>query len=129
EYTEMDWEVFPQGLHHLLMKLTEDYGLPMYITENGAAFADEVTDGKVHDPRRRAYYRSHLAACQRAIAGGAPLKGYFAWSLMDNFEWGWGYTRRFGLVYVDYATQQRILKDSAKWYAQAAKANGFELDG
>ncbi len=128
EYTAMDWEVYPEGLHQLLMKLTEDYGLPMYITENGAAFADEVTDGQVHDPRRTVYYQSHLTACQRAIVGGAPLKGYFAWSLMDNFEWGWGYTRRFGLVYVDYATQQRILKDSAKWYAQAAKANGFELD-
>jgi beta-glucosidase len=127
EYTEMDWEVYPEGLYQLLMHMTSEYGLPMYITENGASFADELTDGEVHDARRTNYYQVHLAACARAIADGALLKGYFAWSLMDNFEWGHGYTKRFGLVYVDYATQERILKDSARWYAQAVKANGFEL--
>lgn len=128
EYTEMDWEVYPDGLYKLLLRLNEDYGLPMYITENGASFPDEVIDGAVHDARRTNYFQVHLAACQRAIAAGVPLKGYFAWSLLDNFEWGWGYSRRFGLVYVDYATQQRIMKDSGKWYAQAAKANGFTLE-
>ena len=130
EYTAMDWEVYPDGLYNLLMKLTADYGIPLYITENGAAFVDEVApDGKVHDVRRTAYYQGHLAAAHRALTDGAPLKGYFAWSLMDNFEWGFGYTKRFGLYYVDYATQQRIMKDTAIWYAQTADANGFTLEG
>ena len=129
EYTHMDWEVWPQGLYDLLMRLTADYGLPLFITENGAAFEDEVTpDGKIHDARRTAYYQSHLAAAHRAIADGAPLKGYFAWSFMDNFEWGYGYSRRFGLFYVDYNTQQRIMKDTAVWYAQTVDANGFTLE-
>ncbi|MFN8377107.1 MAG: GH1 family beta-glucosidase [Anaerolineae bacterium] len=129
EYTHMDWEVWPEGLYNLLMKLTADYGIPLYITENGAAFEDEVTsDGRVHDVRRTAYYQSHLAAAHRAITHGAPLKGYFAWSLLDNFEWGYGYARRFGLCYVDYNTQQRIMKDTAIWYAQTVDANGFALE-
>lgn len=129
EYTHMDWEVWPEGLTNLLLRLTADYGLPLYITENGAAFVDEVSDdGKVHDPRRVSYYQGHLAAAHRAITAGVPLKGYFAWSFIDNFEWGYGYTRRFGLYYVDYNTQQRIMKDTAVWYAQTVDANGFTLD-
>jgi beta-glucosidase len=129
EYTEMGWEVYPQGLYNLLMKLTADYGIPLYITENGAAFVDEVTpDGKVHDVRRTAYYQAHLAATHRALSDGVPLKGYFAWSLMDNFEWGFGYSKRFGLYYVDYNTQQRIMKDTAVWFAQTVDSNGFTLE-
>ncbi len=129
QYTEMDWEVYPDGLYHLLKKLARDYGLPMYITENGAAYPDQLSaDGAVHDALRVAYYQSHLAACHRAMAEGVPLKGYFAWSLLDNFEWGQGYERRFGLVHVDYATQKRTLKDSGIWYAQCVDSNGFRLE-
>jgi beta-glucosidase len=128
EYTAMDWEVYPQGLTDLLVRLTQDYGAPdLYITENGCAYEDVLTpDGQVHDAQRTAYLRSHFAAAQRAIAQGVPLKGYFLWSLMDNFEWALGYSRRFGTVYVDYRTQKRILKDSAKYYASVAAANAVE---
>lgn len=125
EYTAMGWEVYPQGLTDLLVRLAEDYDVgAMYITENGCAYPDVVTaDGQVHDPKRIAYLQSHLAAASRAIEQGVPLKGYFLWSLMDNFEWALGYSRRFGIVYVDYETQKRILKDSAKYYASVISAN------
>lgn len=127
EYTAMDWEVFPQGLTDLLLRLTRDYGAPpLYITENGCAYEDVVSgDGQVHDPQRVEYLRQHLAACHAAIAQGAPLKGYFCWSLLDNFEWALGYSRRFGIVYVDYATQRRIPKDSARFYASVASRNAL----
>jgi len=129
EYTAMDWEVFPQGLTDLLLRLTRDYGAtPLYVTENGCAYEDIVSDdGQVHDPQRVEYLRQHLAACHAAIAQGAPLRGYFEWSLMDNFEWALGYSRRFGIVYVDYATQQRIPKDSARFYASAMSRNAIEV--
>lgn len=125
EYTEMGWEVYPQGLEKLLLRLRADYRLPpIYITENGAAFADEVgADGRVHDVRRRLYLQTHLMAVARAIEQGVDVRGYFVWSLLDNFEWAWGYSKRFGIVYVDYPTQARILKDSASWYAQTAAQN------
>ncbi len=127
EYTEMGWEVYPEGLYKLLMSIHHNYGpRAMYITENGAAFVDAVTpDGCVHDPRRLAYLQAHFAQAHRAIQDGAPLKGYFVWSLMDNFEWGHGYTKRFGVTYVDYATQKRIIKDSGAWYTQVTRQNGF----
>jgi beta-glucosidase len=114
----MGWEVYPEGLHEVLVRLQQDYAFPaFYITENGAAFPDEVgPDGQVDDPKRIAFLRAHLASAARAIADGVPLKGYFVWSLMDNFEWAHGYSKRFGLVYVDYATQVRLLKASARWY-------------
>ncbi len=89
----------------------------MYVTENGAAFKDTVSeDGQVHDARRVSYLREHFLAAHSAIAEGVPLKGYFVWSLMDNFEWAVGYAKRFGIVYIDYPTQRRIVKDSGKWY-------------
>ena len=95
----------------------------MYVTENGAAFNDEESDGGVvHDERRRAYLESHFAAAKRAIDKGARLRGYFVWSLMDNFEWAEGYSKRFGIVYVDYATQERTVKDSGLWYADGIRA-------
>lgn len=127
EYTHMDWEVHPDSLRQLLERLHRDYAPgPLYITENGAAYPDEVSpDGAVHDPARTRYIASHLAACHAAIGAGVPLKGYFVWSLMDNFEWAWGYSRRFGVVYVDYATQQRIPKDSALFFRDVAAANGL----
>ena len=125
EQTEMGWEVYPPGLYDILGRVHFDYNFPaLYITENGAAYADQVgPDGQVDDPLRVAYYRQHLTQAARAIAAGVPLRGYFAWSLLDNFEWSRGYDKRFGLVYVDHATQQRILKSSAQWYARVIKAN------
>ncbi len=126
EYTEMGWEVYPEGLYRLLRRLQEDYAPgALYITENGAAFADRVEDGRVHDERRVAYLREHFAAAWRAIQEGVPLRGYFVWSLLDNFEWAYGYSKRFGIVYVDYATQERILKDSALFYRDVIAANGL----
>ena len=116
--TDMGWEVFPQGLTELLVRLDQDYApKALLVTENGAAFVDELMDAQVVDPDRLEYLREHIAACADAIAQGVPLKGYFAWSLLDNFEWASGYAKRFGLVYVDYATQQRIVKSSGQWYA------------
>lgn len=115
--TDMQWEVYPAGLEDLLLRLHRDYTLPpIIITENGAAFADRLEAGAVHDRERIAYLQSHIAAVGRAMAKGAPVVGYMVWSLMDNFEWASGYAKRFGIVYVDYATQQRIRKDSALWY-------------
>jgi beta-glucosidase len=118
EYTAMGWEVYPQGLTDLLVRVQRDYApKAIYITENGAAFDDpEPADGIVEDPRRVAYLESHIQACDEAIIQGVPLKGYFAWSLMDNFEWAYGYEKRFGIVYVDYATQKRTFKRSARFY-------------
>lgn len=129
EYTEMGWEVYPQGLYEMLTRLHRDYNAPtLYVTENGAAFVDEVTpDGKIHDERRLNYLREHFLQAHRAIQGGVQLKGYFVWSLMDNFEWGFGYTKRFGVVYVDFETQRRIVKDSGWWYRQVIAQNGLPL--
>jgi beta-glucosidase len=121
-FTAMDWEVYPAGLPELLRRLARDYRLPpIYITENGAAYDDQpetASDGSVcvHDAARTRYLKMHIAAMHEAIVAGVRVRGYFAWSLLDNFEWAFGYTKRFGLVYVDYATQQRIPKDSVLWY-------------
>ena len=130
EYTAMDWEVYPQGLYNLLKRVSTDYDPPaIYITENGAAFEDVLTpEGEVHDDRRIAYLRGHLAAAQHAISDDVPLKGYFLWSLMDNFEWAEGYSKRFGIHYVDYATEKRYPKDSAKFYTQVTTANAVESE-
>ena len=118
--TAMGWEVNPDGLRILLTRLTRDYPElpPLYVTENGSAYDDEVTpDGAVHDADRVAYLRAHVDAVAAAIAEGADVRGYFAWSLLDNFEWAWGYGKRFGIVHVDYATQERTIKDSGRVYA------------
>ncbi|WP_027482519.1 GH1 family beta-glucosidase [Deinococcus pimensis] len=116
-YTQMGWEVYPQGLTDLLVRLENDYTLPpVFVTENGAAYPDELGADGVHDPERVRYFEGHLAAVAEAARQGVPVKGYFAWSLMDNFEWAHGYSKRFGLVYVDYGNQRRVLKDSALWY-------------
>jgi beta-glucosidase len=131
QHTEMDWEIYPEGLYKLLARLWLDYQIPkLYVTENGCSYSDGPdAHGRIADARRIAYLRSHLAACHRAIAAGAPLAGYFQWSLMDNFEWAKGYTQRFGMVWVDYATQQRIPKDSALWYRDAIVQNAVEAEG
>jgi beta-glucosidase len=127
EMTAMGWPVVPQGLTATLVRVQRDYAPPaIYITENGAAFDDEVVDGTVNDEQRIAYLHSHVEAAHAAIEAGVPLRGYFVWSLLDNFEWAYGYSKRFGIVYVDYATQQRIPKASAEWYCQVIAANGVE---
>ena len=123
--TAMGWPVSPRGLYWTL-RYTADYfpGKDIYVAENGQASADrEERDGSVLDLDRMEYYRSHLEMCSRAISDGAPLKGYFAWSLMDNFEWAEGYSRRFGLVRVNYRTQERTIKTSGRFYADVIKAN------
>ncbi|KUM52036.1 GH1 family beta-glucosidase [Rheinheimera sp. EpRS3] len=112
--TDMGWEIYPQGLTEILLAIHQRYKLPpVYITENGAAIPDTMHLGQVHDTQRVKYFEQHLQATENAITAGMRIDGYFAWSLMDNFEWAEGYAKRFGIVYVDYATQQRTLKDSA----------------
>ncbi|WP_022982617.1 GH1 family beta-glucosidase [Ideonella sp. B508-1] len=116
--TEMGWEIYARGLTDLLLTLHHDYTLPdVYITENGGAFPDALgPDGAIHDADRTDYLRTHIAAVADAMRAGVPMAGYMVWSLMDNFEWASGYAKRFGIVHVDYETQQRRLKDSARWY-------------
>lgn len=118
EFTDMAWEVYPDGLRALLTWVHEEYQpKAIYVTENGSAAPDMIgPDGAVHDPSRITYLREHLRAAAAAVAQGVPLKGYFLWSLLDNFEWAYGYTKRFGIIYTDYATQQRIPKDSYYFY-------------
>jgi beta-glucosidase len=128
QYTEMGWEVCPAGLYQLLTSVQQEYQPPkIYITENGAAFVDHVEEAEgeavIHDADRLHYVQAHIAAVQQAIKAGVPVAGYFVWSLMDNFEWAFGYTKRFGLMYVDYSTQQRLLKDSGRWYQQFLRGN------
>jgi beta-glucosidase len=125
DLTDMGWEVFPQGLHGLLVRLHHDYRpSKIHVTENGAAYADAPdSSGQIVDVRRIDYLRGHLQAAQRAVADGVPLRGYFVWSLLDNFEWAHGYSKRFGLFWVDYATQQRIPKKSAAWFRDVVAAN------
>jgi beta-glucosidase len=118
--TQMGWEIHPDGLLDVI-EMVHDRApeLPTFITENGAAYPDQVAvDGSVDDEERRHYFELHVNACQQAIERGLPLKGYFAWSLMDNFEWSFGFSRRFGLVYVDYATQRRTVKKSGRWFSE-----------
>jgi beta-glucosidase len=126
-WTEMGWENYPDGLMSVLARYYFDYQpLKIYITENGASYSTPPNEnGNVPDVHRINYLRTHLAAAYRAIQAGVPLAGYFVWSLLDNFEWAHGYSQRFGIVWVDYETQKRILKDSAKWYKGVIKKNGF----
>lgn len=121
--TAMGWGVDPHGLYDLLTELGKSIPAlpPIYITENGAAYDDVVVDGAVHDTLRIQYMEQHLDAVLRARADGVDVRGYFAWSLLDNFEWSFGYSQRFGLIYVDYPTQERIFKDSAQWFQQVTR--------
>jgi beta-glucosidase len=126
-YTETDWEVFAQGLTDVLLWVNKRYGpLPLYVTENGAAFYDPPTAAgdRLEDPLRIHYLRRHIEAIHRAIGAGADVRGYFVWSLLDNFEWSLGYSKRFGIVHVDFETQKRTPKDSAHFYAQVIATNG-----
>ncbi len=123
-HTMMNWEVYPDHLYDALMRITRDYNAP--VIDIGASYDDVVADGAVHDPQRVDYLALHLAAAQRAIQDGARLQGYFCRSLLDNFEWAHGYARRFGLTYIDFATQQRIIKDRGRYFALVAKTNEVE---
>ncbi|MGV8877180.1 MAG: GH1 family beta-glucosidase [Rhodoglobus sp.] len=121
-YTAMGWNIAPDGLEELLVDLhTRFENLPLMVTENGAAFDDEVRDGRVHDAERVDYLNRHFTATHRALQQGADVRGYLVWSLLDNFEWGFGYSKRFGIVRVDYDTQERIVKDSGIWVSEVAK--------
>jgi beta-glucosidase len=126
-YTETGWEVFPDGLTRILLRVKQRYGnITLYLTENGAAFPDppRAYGDRVHDPLRVEYIRHHVAAAAEAIRLGVHLRGYFAWSLLDNMEWACGYTKRFGLVHVDFDTQKRTLKESAVHYRDLIAKNG-----
>ncbi|MFE9900130.1 GH1 family beta-glucosidase [Streptomyces achromogenes] len=127
ERTEMGWSIDPTGLYDLIMRYAREApGLPLYVTENGAAYDDKPdSDGRVHDPERIAYLHGHLSEVRRAITDGADVRGYYLWSLLDNFEWAYGYDKRFGAVYVDYATLERTPKSSAHWYGEAARTGAL----
>jgi beta-glucosidase len=119
QHTSMGWEVYPEGLSEILQRVERDYRpRAVYVTENGASFDDQLRQGAVSDPDRTRYLAQHFAEAARAISAGVPLEGYFVWSLMDNFEWNNGYSKRFGIVHVDYATQRRTDKESARWYRE-----------
>lgn len=130
EWTEMGWEVYPDGLRQILTRVHLEYGpAKLYVTENGASYSDPPnSEGRVPDEKRRVFLRDHFIAARRAMDAGAPLAGYFVWSLLDNYEWERGYTQRFGIVWVDYTTQKRIPKDSALWY-QKVITKGIVDDG
>ncbi len=126
--TDFGWEVWPDALHTMLVRVTKDYGrVPIEITENGCSYGDGPgPDGKVRDQRRIDFYRGYLGALARAIADGADVRGYHAWTLLDNFEWGEGFAQRFGLTWVDFATCERTLKQSGAWYGRVAAENGLD---
>jgi beta-glucosidase len=126
--TDFGWEVWPDALYDVVMRISTDYDRPkIEITENGCSYLDGPdASGRVRDARRIDFYRGYLEALAHAIEAGADVRGYHAWSLLDNFEWGEGYEQRFGLVWVDFATGERTPKESAKWYGRVAAENGFE---
>lgn len=126
--TAFDWPVTPISMYWPVKFMYERYKTPVIITENGMSSHDAVSlDGKVHDPSRINYAHRYLLELKKAVQDGVDVRGYFHWSLMDNFEWEKGYTERFGLIYVDFITQQRILKDSALWYKDVIQSNGESL--
>jgi beta-glucosidase len=129
--TDIGWEVWPRAIYDLLMRITRDYQRPaIEITESGCAYNDGPDhDGMIHDTRRIQYHRAYLEYVARAIEDGADVRGYHAWTLMDNFEWSEGYGQRFGLIHVDFATQKRAIKESGKWYGEVAKTNGSIIAG
>ena len=131
DHTDMGWPITPDGLRALMVELSADYAdlPPLYITENGCAYDDPVIDGACHDPRRIAYLDAHLRAVGAAIDEGVDVRGYFQWSLMDNFEWSHGYHMRFGIVHVDYHTLERTPRDSAWWYRDVITRNGLTTRG
>ncbi|WP_433946362.1 GH1 family beta-glucosidase [Paenibacillus sp. SN-8-1] len=127
--TDFDWNIYPQGFLNVLEWVNREYGsIPIYITENGAYYESEASeDGKQHDPKRIAYLQKHLFQLSRAIESGINVKGYMLWSLMDNFEWAFGYSKPFGIVHVDFETYKRTPKDSYYWYQKVIASHGFEV--
>ncbi|CAM4509965.1 beta-glucosidase [Paenibacillus endophyticus] len=126
--TDFDWNIYADGFYHVLTWITETYGqIPIYITENGACYEAELQDGKINDEARISFLRDHIMALHRAIASGVPVKGYMVWSLMDNFEWAFGYSKPFGLVHVNFNTLERTPKASYHWYSQLVAANQLEI--
>jgi beta-glucosidase len=130
-YTGMGWSIIPDGLRRLLRAVHQRYPeIPLVVTENGCAFPDTVTpEGRIHDPDRIGYLAQHLAAVHDAIAAGVDVRGYYVWSLLDNFEWAEGYAARFGIVHVDFATLQRTVKDSGLWFRDVIAANAVPAQG
>jgi beta-glucosidase len=127
ERTDFDWEIYPDGLRELAVRLGSDYqAKEVYITESGACYDDQLIDGQIHDEKRRKYLELHLEAARDAVQEGAPLMGYFAWSLFDNFEWAEGYARRFGIVHVDFETQVRTIKSSGRFYQNFLKGGSLD---
>jgi beta-glucosidase len=129
EYSGM-WEIYPEGIHEVLLRIWKDYQptCEIMVTENGVPVPDGLDfDGHVRDERRVRYLKNHIFQVQRAIEDGVPVRGYLHWSLMDNFEWALGYTPRFGLVYVDFRTLKRSIKDSGRWFAKVIADDGFEF--
>ena len=123
QYTGMGWEVYPQGIYDALMRIKTEYGNPpTYITENGAAFTDDVEEGSCSDPLRRQFLELYMSKAAQAARDGADLRGYFIWTLMDNFEWATGFSKRFGLIHVDHRTQVRTVKESGYWVRDMIRA-------
>lgn len=124
--TQMGWEIYPDGLHHFLTRMAKDYvgDTPLYVTENGMAWGDHVENGAVYDPERASFLNDHMLAVKRAIADGANVQGFFYWSLLDNYEWAFGYEKRFGMVHVDFETQKRTPKYSYAQFKDAIARNG-----
>jgi beta-glucosidase len=128
ERTAFGWEVAPEALHDVTTRIWNDYHRPIYITENGASYRDEIdASGAVHDPQRVSFLQRYIAQVGRAIEEGADVRGYYLWSLMDNFEWAMGYSQRFGIVYTDYETQERIVKQSGRWYADVIRNGEYDF--
>jgi beta-glucosidase len=124
------WEIYPEGIHEVLVRIWKDYQptCEIMVTENGVPVPDGLDfDGRVRDERRVRYLKNHLFQVQRAIEDGVPVRGYLHWSLMDNFEWALGYGPRFGLVYIDFGTLKRSIKDSGRWFAKVIADDGFEF--
>jgi beta-glucosidase len=127
ERTDFAWEVYPEALHDVIMRISRDYQRPIYITENGCSYGDGPDErGVVDDQRRVSFYQRYIAQVARAIEAGADVRGYYAWSLYDNFEWSMGYSQRFGMVHVDFPTQRRTIKRSGHWYRDVIANNGYE---
>ena len=128
ERTAFGWEVYPEAIHDVIMRIWNDYRLPIFVTENGSSYEDVLdAQGAVNDPQRVSFLQRYVAQVARAIDDGADVRGYYLWSLMDNFEWAMGYSQRFGIVYTDYPTQRRIVKASGHWYRDVIAANGYEF--
>ena len=129
EVTDFGWEVYPEAISEMILKIWRNYHRPIYITENGCSYSDAPDDDRVRDTRRIGFLRRYLAEVGRAIDAGADVRGYFTWTLTDNFEWAEGYGQRFGLVHCDVNTQRRIIKDSGYWYSRLAQSNQLDLEG